>query len=209
MGLLTEDVLAGVDGGLEVHWVEVRRSGDQHHVDRIDHLLVGVEADEDVIIIHRDLLGLAGLEPLAGPRGAVLEDVGHGDERHVWAGIHGVVGGPAAASAAADQADPDLVAAGRVDRAAEPKCGQSGAGGGGLEEIPAGSAMGLAGGHGLSLQISRRAGLNAPAMIIGRRARIQTRRGPDSTPLRQNRARWSRNDGGRWGFKPPSPAWRA
>ena len=47
--LLGEDVLAGLDGGLEVHRAEAGRRGEDHDVDVAgDHLLVGVEADEAV-----------------------------------------------------------------------------------------------------------------------------------------------------------------
>ena len=45
--LLREDVLAGLDRGLEVRGAEEGRGGEDHHVDvRGQHLLVGVEAGE-------------------------------------------------------------------------------------------------------------------------------------------------------------------
>ena len=95
--------------------MEVRRGGDQHDVDTLDHLLIGIEADEQVVVVDGDLVRF---EPSAAvrvrPGHAVLEDVGHGHEPHVGAGVHGVHGCPAASATAADQADPDLVAAGGV-----------------------------------------------------------------------------------------------
>ncbi len=65
--LFAEDVLAGVDGRLQVDGVEVRRGGDQHHVDAaLDQLLVGVEADEAMIVVDGHLLGIHLLQPLRG-----------------------------------------------------------------------------------------------------------------------------------------------
>ena len=55
-GLLAEDVLAGLDGRLDVQRPEVRRRGQEHHVDvAVEDLLVGVEADEAVVGLHVDL----------------------------------------------------------------------------------------------------------------------------------------------------------
>ena len=53
-GLLAEDVLAGPDRRFEVLRAEARRRGQDHQIDAgIDHLLIGVEADEGSI--GRDL----------------------------------------------------------------------------------------------------------------------------------------------------------
>ena len=88
------------------------RRGQEHHAagaERIDGLLVGVQADELPLRRHVDLLGeLAG----AGLRGwsePGIEEVGHGAElRRPW-GLQGLGGGAGAASAATDQGDLDGV----------------------------------------------------------------------------------------------------
>ena len=114
--LLAEDVLAGVYGRLEHHGVEVRGAGDQHHVHAaLDQLLVGVEADETMIVVDGHLLGIRLLKQPAAVLEMIGEDVGHCDQPDVFAGVHGVGGRSAAPSAAADQADLDRVAAGGVD----------------------------------------------------------------------------------------------
>ena len=119
---------------------ELRRRAEQHHVDAaVDQLLVGVEADEPVLGRRRrpstptfsSCLQVARL--LLEP---VLEGVGHGDELDVRVGGERLGGRAGAAAAAADQADPQHVAAGRVDGRAAPA---SVAGDGrGLEELAAG-----------------------------------------------------------------------
>ena len=56
-------MLARVDGRLKVPRVEVGRAGDNHHVDAAgDHLLVGVEAEEAMVVVDGDLVGLDLLE---------------------------------------------------------------------------------------------------------------------------------------------------
>ena len=85
--LLDEDVLAGADGGLGVHRMELRGAGDQHHVDAVDHLLVAVEAAEEMILIGDDLAGHVLLEPVVLGLQAVGENVAHGGQFHVGAGL--------------------------------------------------------------------------------------------------------------------------
>ena len=98
----------------------MRGRRDQHHVHAAgEQLLVGVEADEAMVVLHLDLVGLGLLELVAAGLEALVEDVGHGDEADVLAGVHGVDGGLGAAPAAADQADADDVAAGGVGAAFE------------------------------------------------------------------------------------------
>ena len=117
---LAEDVFAGIDGRFEHHGMEVRGGGDQHHIDSaLDQLLVGVETDETMIVVDRHLIGLHFLQPLAAVLKAIGEDVGHRRQPNVLAGVHGVVGRPAAPSATADQADLDGVASGRVSAAGQ------------------------------------------------------------------------------------------
>ena len=60
--LLGEDVLAGLDRRPQVQRAEVRGRGQQHDVDAgVDHLLVGVEADEAALFRDIDFGGALGL----------------------------------------------------------------------------------------------------------------------------------------------------
>ncbi len=100
--------------------MEVRRAGDHHHVDAaLDHLLVGVETDERVRVVHHELVGVHLLQLRPGSLDPLGEDVGHGHQAHVLAGVHGVGGRSAAPAAAADQPDLDHVAAGGMDAAGQ------------------------------------------------------------------------------------------
>ena len=137
--LLAEDVLAGLDGRLEVQRPEVRRRGQEHHVDAAgDHLLVGVEADEaavgrDVDLGRRSSASFwSVLEAVLEP---VLEGVAHRDELDVRVGVQGLRGRAGAAAAAADEADAQGVAAGGVDQRRGTQ--RDGAGRGGGQELAA------------------------------------------------------------------------
>ena len=113
---------------------EVRRRAEQHHVDAaVEQLLVGVEADEPMVGLDVDLAGdlLVVLEDRQALLEPVLEGVGHGDELDVRVGGERLGGGAGAAAAAADQADAQHVAAGRVHVRER---GQRPGGGGGREE---------------------------------------------------------------------------
>ncbi len=110
MGLLAEYMFTGGDGGLQVLRMEVRGSRDQHDVDvGGQQLLVGVEPGEQLIVRDLYLIRLGLLQSLAGRGQFVGEQIGHGDQLDVLAGVHGVHGGAAAASSAADQADAEAV----------------------------------------------------------------------------------------------------
>ncbi len=109
--------------------------------DRVDGLLVAVQADELPLLGHVDLLfellrkGLrAGLEP-------VVEEVGHGPELRGALGAQGLRGGAGAAAAAADQGQFDRVVLAGI--AAGGNLAQQGRAGqrrsGGFEELAAGS----------------------------------------------------------------------
>ncbi len=109
--LLREDVLAGLDRGLEVLGAEEGRGGEDHHVDvRGQDLLPGVEAGE---------AGLgSGGEPGGGelllqlpqrPLELVGEHVAEGGDHDVGGGGGAVDGRAGAAPAAADDPDPDLL----------------------------------------------------------------------------------------------------
>jgi len=76
-----------------------------------------------VIIIDGHLVGLRFLETLAAGLELVLEDICHGHELDVLAGVHRVHGRPGAAPAAADQADLERIAARSVGASGQ---GQSG-----------------------------------------------------------------------------------
>ena len=121
MRLLAENVLAGVDGGLQERGMEVRRAGDQHDVDvAVDHLLVGVEADEAMGVVDRPAApGYFFLSSSQAALELLGEDVGHGHQPDVLAGVHGIGGRAAATPAAADQPDLDHVAAGGMGAAGQ------------------------------------------------------------------------------------------
>ena len=70
---------------------------------------------------------------------AVLEDVAHGDELDVGAGLQALGRGAGAAAAAADHADADGLVAGGVGAGGDTQSGRSGGGRRGkLEEVPPG-----------------------------------------------------------------------
>ena len=58
VGLLDENVLAGLDRRQQVHGVVLRRTGDQHHVNALDHVLVAVQAPEAMGFVYLHLFGL-------------------------------------------------------------------------------------------------------------------------------------------------------
>ena len=61
--LFHEDVLAGLDGRLEMDRAEAGRRGQDHQVGTgVDRLLIGVEADELPLLGNVDLLGLVVLQ---------------------------------------------------------------------------------------------------------------------------------------------------
>ena len=64
--LLAEDVLAGVDGGLQVQRAEVGRRAEQHDFRvAVHHPLVAVEAGERGVVGDAELLVELRLQPLA------------------------------------------------------------------------------------------------------------------------------------------------
>src|SRR5262249_55353599 len=135
-GLLGEDVLAGLDRGREVDRPEVRRGAEEDDVDAAgDDLPVGVEADEAAPRRHVDpgrdrLVPREGVEALPE---AVHERVAHGDELDGRVGPECLRGGPGAPAAAADESDPQHVAAGGKGVGDGP---QACRGRGGPEELP-------------------------------------------------------------------------
>ena len=90
--LLAEDVLAGVDRGLQVQRAEVGRRAEQHDVDVAFHdLLVAVEAGERRVVGDAELLAEL---PRAGPACDLVDPVGkqvaHHRQAVVRIGLHGV-----------------------------------------------------------------------------------------------------------------------
>ena len=143
--LLAENVLAGVDTGLEVLGAEAGRSGQDHVVDiGLEQLLVGVEADELALLRDIEPLERAALAGRVGQGleallQVVLVEVGHRHQPDVRRGEQHVLRRPGAAPAAADHPDLDQVGVLPVGVAQDRKPGQ-GAGGGhapGTDEFPA------------------------------------------------------------------------
>ncbi len=111
--LLGEHVLARLDGGLEVHRPEARR-GCEDHVVRVagNHLLEGVPARELAILGDRGAVAEL-LQVLQAVGEAIREEVACGHEADAHGRVQRVLDRAGAATAAADDADADLVAAGR------------------------------------------------------------------------------------------------
>ena len=108
--LLAEDVLVGVDRRRQVLRPEARRGRQQHHVDAaVDHLVVGIEAEEGVVDLHAAPEFRAA--PQAG-RGALDDrfvDVGDGRQLVVRVRAQRLPGRAAAAPAGAHQTNLDGV----------------------------------------------------------------------------------------------------
>src|SRR5207253_2975755 len=129
--LLREEVLARGDGGGDVQRPEARRRGQHDVVRGGNHLLIGVKADKaalfgnihaiakrlDLLVLHELVcLAAAVLQP-------VLEDVAQRNNLNIRSGVQHIIDGPGTAAAAADQADLDHIAAGRVDIAQHAQVG--------------------------------------------------------------------------------------
>jgi len=139
-GLLGEDVLARLDGGLEHHRPEAGRGGEDHHVDaRVDHLLVGVEPGEAAVVGDVELaLGvLVALEAVPGGLEVVGEEVAEGVDDDPLVARHRVGGGPGPPAAAADQADLERLAPRGVHERGAHQGGGAGDGGGRGQELAA------------------------------------------------------------------------
>ncbi len=114
--LLDKDVLAGLDGGLGIEGMEFGGVRDDHHVGDRDHMLVGFEAGEAMVVGNFHLVRILQLQ--RGPLllNPVEQDVAHRYDVHVFTGIHGIHRGGFSASSTADDADLDDVAARDVGR---------------------------------------------------------------------------------------------
>src|SRR5262249_10215841 len=117
--LLGKELLARLDRRLDVEGPEPGRRGQHHQVAAVDHLLVGVEADEGSVVGNVELLlaNWSGPDALSAILEVILENVAHRVELDVVAGprdLADVLGCSGAPAAATDQSDLDGVAAGGV-----------------------------------------------------------------------------------------------
>ena len=136
VGLFAEDVLAGVDGGLEVNRREVRRHGDEHHVDAAsEQPLASVEADEPVVGVDGDLAGLDGGDLGEAAGDPPVEHVGHGHQLRARIGGERIGRRAGPASAAADQPHPQRLPAAGMDAPRERQASGHRRGGRCLEEL--------------------------------------------------------------------------
>ena len=92
--LFHEHVLAGLDRGQHVHGVELGGAGDEHHVDRLDHLAIAVQPGEAMGVVDLHLLRFLLLEHFPPALHAVGEDVGHGHQPHARVDVHGLTAAP-------------------------------------------------------------------------------------------------------------------
>src|SRR5207247_7906190 len=77
---------------------------------RREHFLIGVETGEAVVVLGGEFFRAQGFLELGfGGVEVVREDVAHGGQADVGVGEDAVLGGAGSASAAADQADLDLL----------------------------------------------------------------------------------------------------
>src|SRR5580704_10844393 len=142
---LGEDVLARLNGGLEMNRSEPRRSRQNDQVDRTrQKLFVGIEAVELVFGLDSHPLGLRLELPLEVPQAAlqlVFKSVGHGDKLNVALRRERLVCRPGSTSATTHKADANLVAsAGESPRRKRPSPYEARADSGGgrrLHPVPA------------------------------------------------------------------------
>ena len=138
--LLHEDVLARLDGGVEVEGAEARGRGEDDEVDvrQVEEPLGGVEAGEPSILGAVDLV-LHALHAFECAVDAVLKRVGDRRELDVRPG-HGerLLEGPGPATTGPDQPDLDRVAGGVLGVDSAQGRQRGGAGGDRLQGITAG-----------------------------------------------------------------------
>ncbi len=105
-GLFAEYMLACFNAGAQMPRPETRRRGQDHHVHAaIDHLLIGIEPEKNILRLHLHL-GAAGFHQLIQAFiDALLRDVGHRGQLGEIVGLHGLRRGSSAPATAAHQAD--------------------------------------------------------------------------------------------------------
>jgi hypothetical protein len=150
--LFHEHVFAGLDRRLVLHGAKAGWSRQQHQVHLGgDGVLVGLQTYENAILGDVHPIGVARPQSLQGGSGPVLEGVGHGEQLEVVRHVQTVGCGPAAASAASDQGDLNLVAAGGVRAAGRAqRAGRHSPGHrqcGTLQEVPSREPACVAHGH--------------------------------------------------------------
>ncbi len=144
VGLLHKHMLAGLKGRHGMEGMKLGCVGNQHHVRRLDHMLVSVETGKAMGIVHNHLRAFGVLQRFTLVVDAVAEHVAHSHQPRAGVGSERLKGGAAVAVAAADHADLDDIAAGGVGAAAKVERADGCGGGGdrrGLQEITAGEGM--------------------------------------------------------------------
>ena len=100
---LHEDMLALLDRLCKVDRPKPRGRGEDGHIGHLDRILVGVEPDELVLLLHLRLDAVFSFQALLAAVHAIAECVGHGHKLDVAGGAERLVGRTGAATAAADQ----------------------------------------------------------------------------------------------------------
>ncbi len=74
----THDIIrSGFDRSPKIHWVELGRAGDQHHVDAVDDSLITIEPDEAMLVVDDNLLGLGVCQQLTFVLYTVGKQISH------------------------------------------------------------------------------------------------------------------------------------
>ena len=121
-GLLREDVLSRLNRRLDVNGAEARRRRQDHVVDvGLQELLEGIEPHEAVVLRDGRRIGVLLGQRLAALVQPIAERVRQRHDANAWRRLEDIARRPRAASAAAHQADANLITAGgvRADQAVE------------------------------------------------------------------------------------------
>ncbi len=117
--LFSEDVFAGLDRSAQLQRSEMGRCGQQNYIEiTAENLLVGIKSDEPVILVDADSGSDVGL-PSHRPQtriDPILKGIRHRDQLGIHIGVQRLDGRPSTAASAADQTEPDRVAARRMHR---------------------------------------------------------------------------------------------
>src|SRR5262249_17638032 len=135
-GLFEEDVLALFNGVAGVHRAEMRRGGQQDQIAKINHLLVGIEADK-LAIADIDLVGELLLKMRELVIDMVFESIANRVELHIGIGLQGFERRVGTTSTATDQADFESIASRGANTAGELSQASHSSGGRRLEECAA------------------------------------------------------------------------
>ena len=140
-GFLGKDMLAGIDGRLDMLRAESGRGGEQHDIHAaIDNLLIGINTHEHAFLYGvTDFAGVIFLDALEPRLGFILKGFADGVEFDVGIRRERLVDGAGTAAATPDPADLQLGAVGLSEGdggEGDSRC--AGSGGGGFDEIAAG-----------------------------------------------------------------------